>query len=402
MGEVEINGFDEAGTIGNRLHFIRVGICEPEQLRPLIYNILHFGSFSLSKNTLRSFDSRAQREYLKTILRDKEIKVNYYSFSPENEVRLLKKFIKAEEAMHFNQRGKLLDAFLSDDNEKLRESVDKTLQHLKQYGTPDLRSEFFIKSHAYRIIIEDLANTSRLLSRNDGNRHRVYSYIDGGNPFTFWRKRFIENDQTGYFSSDTPIYGVTKGDEYYPTINMAGNIATITSQNPSLLYPQNVRDIKLMENTEFDEFYSDFYDCMQKTVFMNRILFFGNINTDLQYLIPFSLHLQNNHQVFEPFRIGYDGRSAESSLDKFYRRFYNRASADTAVMGPIRTQIDRDMKAAFERRGVTVKDCSQYVTQVTNLINDVCEEAERSALGANELNRIKTKAQNTITRISTR
>lgn len=51
MTIVEPNGYDESGIIGNDLRFVRVGLGIHEELRPFIYNLLHFGSVVTTKQT---------------------------------------------------------------------------------------------------------------------------------------------------------------------------------------------------------------------------------------------------------------------------------------------------------------------------------------------------------------
>jgi hypothetical protein len=53
MVKVELNGFDESGNIGGKLRFIRVGMNATCELRPFVYNLLHFGSINCIKSDFK-------------------------------------------------------------------------------------------------------------------------------------------------------------------------------------------------------------------------------------------------------------------------------------------------------------------------------------------------------------
>lgn len=75
MVKVELNGFDESGNIGGKLRFIRVGMNATCELRPFVYNLLHFGSITASKATLKGQVNEIKLHYLRNILADQNIDV---------------------------------------------------------------------------------------------------------------------------------------------------------------------------------------------------------------------------------------------------------------------------------------------------------------------------------------
>ena len=104
------------------------------------------------------------------------------------------------------------------------------------------------------MVIKDLQNTSKLLSCRDSKNYKVISLVDGGYPLVFWAYSFLEqatlNDNIFNFKT-TPIYGISKGDEYFPVIQMAGNLAFIA--NGLGVYPQNVKQLSIEESSEIRE-----------------------------------------------------------------------------------------------------------------------------------------------------
>ena len=90
MTIVELNGFDESGNIGENLRFTRVAMDVHDELRPFIYNLLHFGSLTVSKKMVRGQSPENRKAYVRAIFDDPSIQVNHYAYPPTHQLDLLK------------------------------------------------------------------------------------------------------------------------------------------------------------------------------------------------------------------------------------------------------------------------------------------------------------------------
>ena len=61
-------------------------------------------------------------------------------------------------------RTQLIDIYRTFGEDSSKDKLSKTISDLEIYINPHRRVESFIKSYAYRMIIEDLKTTSRVLS----------------------------------------------------------------------------------------------------------------------------------------------------------------------------------------------------------------------------------------------
>lgn len=255
--------------------------------------------------------------------------------------------------------------------------------------------ESFIKAYGFKTIVEDLKNTSKLLRNPTITRYLVISQIDGGFPFVFWWNYFLSNQppSSRFSAGQTPIYGITKGDEYYPVTGMAGNIATITNSLHGMLYPHNIKEIDRMPQEEVNEFYSACCALRNVPKFHKRVLFFGKIDPELQYSIPYLLHSRNSeHPIYEPFRIGY---VPKGTLESFYKTFgYSRW--DVVVEGELELETDKRIRQEFENRGMEIKDIDSFIEPFGELLEDINEAAKISNLNQNQITKVINRTKNTL------
>ncbi len=363
MPAIELNGYDETGTVGRNLRFVRVGLNVANELRPFVYNLLHFGSITATKNFLKGQTIQRKASYVRMILVDPSIQVSQYTFSTDHQIDVLRQFVMLEHNLLFSRRHSAVLGLLQNQE---RVALEEIAQYLRRYEDSPYWLESFVKSYGFRMVVEDLAHSSKVLRNPKFSDYRVISYVDGGFPFVFWWQHFLALAPSGsrFSAESTPVFGITKGDEYYPVTSMAGNIAYITNAIPGMIYPHNMDELPRMGRTELNEFYYEYSNRVSTPTFLKRILFVGDIPASLQYSIPFILHRNSGHaNIYEPFRL-----SPSGSLKSFYRKFGRYPQNDTVVFG----------KPRFPREQQIMKECEQQ----TGL---QCEDAKDFALGYNEL-----------------
>ena len=229
MSTPEVNGFDETGQIGENLRFTRVGISERDQLRPYVYNLLHFSSVAVTKRTLRGMGRRTKKEYIKMVQQDPNISVTHYNFFPLHQLDVLRRFLYHEHRTLFRMRLPLVEHLIGDRD---IDAVEEVSSFLKRYQSTPFLLETYLKSYGFRMIVQDLPNVSCTLDADNERGPIVISIVDGGYPFISWWESFLEDERVApcFSRRRTPVYGLRGADEYHPVVSMAGNISYISSQ----------------------------------------------------------------------------------------------------------------------------------------------------------------------------
>jgi hypothetical protein len=374
----EVNGYDETGIIGSNLRFVRVGLNIENSLRPFVYNLLHFRSVSVTKSFLRGIAEAIKIDYVKKVMSDPAISVTQYLFSSNHQIDVLRQFTLLEEKSLYRKRGDLIYSLQRADN--YRAVLEDLASYLKRYERAPYWMESFIKSYGFRMIIEDLQRQSRVLSNRSIKDYRVVSYVDGGFPFVFWWRQFLtlQSPNSRFSLQKTPIYGVTKGDEYYPATSMAGNIAFITSTTLGMIYPHNVLDLPRMSSDQLNEFYNLFSQTTNIPTFQKRVLFVGLLHRDFQYLIPFILHINSGYEhVYEPFRLNW---KKEGTLKTFYRTFGYYPQNDIVIVGSIRTEKDKEILNECKEQDLDCRNAKEMLKLYRDLLDDIEDESNASNL----------------------
>jgi hypothetical protein len=260
---------------------------------------------------------------------------------------------------------------------------------LKRYERTPYRMESFIKSYGFRMIVEDLQQSSPVLKDRSITDYRVISHVDGGFPFVFWWRTFLtyQPPNSRFSLQKTPIYGVTKGDEYYPATSMAGNIAYISSSIPGIVYPHNIKDLPEMDSTKLNDFYNLFNQTTDVPTFQKRVLFIGSLYQDFQYLIPFILHLGDNYRfVYEPFRLSW---KSGGTLNSFYRTFGRYPENDIIVIGPCKRPEDKEIAKECANLDLDCQNASDLLGVYNDLLDKIEEQSEATNLNAAQKQKIK-------------
>lgn len=385
---VELNGFDESGIIGENLRFVRVGIDARNELRPFIYNLLHFGSLIMTKKMLRGQYSEVQKDYVRAILSDPAIVLNHYVFPSRFQLELLRHFTCCELNRVADKRRELICAINSPD---LKRTVSNVVGYFRKYMDPWGYVERFVKSYGFKMIVENLHNFSRV-SRGwvVEEAYKIICLVDGGYPLVFWKRAFRENKvrREVFGQEDTSIFGITNGDEYYPVINLAGNVATITNRFHEMILPQSVKEIPYPDDFPLEEYCKSYEEQCSTPRFHSRILFIGKIEANLQYLIPFIHYKANKHKVCEPLRVSYDEKG---SFRSFYKWFRGRASNDLIVFGKIETEEEKQMFRESETYNLKMVDAGKFLNPFQRILNEIRVQTRGTNLDRLSLKKIDSR-----------
>lgn len=186
---------------------------------------------------------------------------------------------------------------------------------------------------------------------------------------------------------NTPVYGVTSGDEYYPSTSMAGNIAYITSTVPGMTYPHAVNELPKMSSSGLNAFYSEFCERVSTPTFHKRVLFVGSIFYDLQYGIPFMLHLESDHRtIYEPLRLKW---KPLGTLKSFYSTFGYCPQNDLVVVGATLTEEDKAIVSECEDNNLECRNVSDFLDSYRDLLQKIEQESEQSNLSSEHINKVR-------------
>jgi len=373
---IELNGYDETGTVGRNLRFVRVGLNTENELRPFVYSLLHFGTITTTKNFLNGQSDARKASYVRMILNDPAIQISQYSFYTDHQIDVLRQFCMLEEQQLFRRRYPLLLG-LEQHNE--RSALEGIAEYLRRYGRSPYWLESFMKSYGFRMVVGDLVHSSKVLRNPKFRDYRVISYVDGGYPFVFWWQQFLTlvPSNSRFSAAKTPVFGITKGDEYYPVTSMAGNIAHISNTVPGMIYPHNISELPRMDKPELNEFYADYSTRVSTPTFLKRVLFSGSIPWVLQYAIPFILHHKGGYNdIYEPFRL-----EPGKSLHSFYRTFGYYPQNDILVEGKLQSGRDQELRDECGRENKLKKvSATQFVSDFKQLTSAIEQEASSSNL----------------------
>jgi len=117
--------------------------------------------------------------------------------------------------------------------------------------------------------------------------------IDGGRPYHCWEE-LLERD------GRTPIYGISKGDEYYPAVNMAGTVASLVNQSKAFTILSTVKEIEYTTGGKVDlnKFFSIFKNAIEERWYFTKIYFAGTFPEQLVQLSPFRFSYERK-RIFE-------------------------------------------------------------------------------------------------------
>jgi hypothetical protein len=391
MKIVELNGFDEGGHVGEDLYFVRVGVSIRDQYRPFICNILHFQTPLIQKSQLRSFSKENQQKFLREMIRDPNLDIDFYVCPHSEQLVALKSHMTREMDNLFIKRGQLITALrnhrgaatdkdlsgVQNGTEDLTEyGLREGIEYLRKFRKPGFLLEAFVKALSFKSVVEDLRAKSKVLSNTTIEDYLVSCQVDGGFPFVFWWKKFFDEVGTGsrIVKGKFSVSGISNGDEYYPLVNMAGTLASIVNSNRGTIYPRSANEISpTKDRVRLDEYSKAFVEATTRNQFYLRTLFVGEIPPSLQHMIPFIQHEADNHRIYEPFAV-------HDSLKDFYTWYGEPRYKDVIVRGHTKTEGDRHVLADCRALGLDVLEYDHFIDSYSQLLAKIREEAEISIL----------------------
>jgi hypothetical protein len=389
---IELNGYDETGTVGRNLRFVRVGLNSVNELRPFVYNLLHFGTITASKRFLSGQTEARKTAYVRMILADPSIQVSQYAFTTDHQIDVLRQFVLLEGIELFRRRQPIVVA-IQQGNE--RAALEGIATYLRRYERSPFWLESFVKSYGFRMVVGDLVHSSKVLRNPKFSDFQILSYVDGGFPFVFWWRSFLSSAPMGSrFSQDrTPVFGITKGDEYYPVTSMAGNLAYITNTVPGMIYPHNIAELPRMDRADLNQFYAEYSTRVSTPTFLKRALFLGDIPPSLQYTIPFIMHRNSGYRyIYEPFRLE-PGRS----LHTFYRAFGYYPQNDVVIVGKMRGEPEKNLHDECDRESqLTQMTAVNLVSDYKKLASEIEQEASKSNLTYQQVSAVAKSISNSV------
>lgn len=276
------------------------------------------------------------------------------------------------------------------------EGVSFVIRQLRKYNWTWHYIEPFVKSYGFKYVVNDLRRTSKVL-RDPRNLLdcRVISHIDGGYKFSSWAREFLVDGQTRgdcFNLTRSPIFGISHGDQYYPSVSLAGNIALLTNVEPTLSLPFRLRHIDINPTDNLDEFALNYSQRCSEPFFLRRILFFGEIPNDIQFTIPY-IHFTNSNLIWEPFRVS-------ESFRGFYKQFKGDSSRDLVIRGSLRPNTnDEALQEECEQYELRVLDATAFKDQILNFLTDIFRHSEETTLIPHERNVLEqriSRIENTV------
>lgn len=346
-------------------------------LKPFIYNIFHFGTLTISKKSLRDMSIRIKKRYIRHVFTDPSFSIHQYSISVDAQLLLMKHLMINEFNNVAMRRGELIRAF----DQKSWDGVSSVIKPLRKYLWAWHYIEPFVKAYGFKYAVNDLRRTSKIL-RDPRNLDdcKVYSYIDGGYKFTSWAREFLNaGTRRGdcFSHARSPIIGISHGDQYYPSVSLAGNIASLTNKEPTLSLPFKLRQIDINPTEDIDALALSYSQQCSEPFFIRRILFFGHIPNDIQYTIPY-VHFLNSKKIWEPFRVS-------DNFQGFFKQFRGDSSKDLIVRGGIRPGTnDELLEKECEEYGLRVVDATVFKEQINNFLADIFKHCTETSLTLHE------------------
>lgn len=366
-------GYDETSSLGKDLRFIRVCLNEDDELLPYLLNIIHFGSVVVTKKMLRGQSEFRKELYLKEIFENKLIDFQSNIIFMDIQLKMLVKFMHGEFFDISNVRQKLIKGVKNSKTiASLKENNNDIIKSLKRFDATPKYIDAFIKSFVYKTMIRQDLEKGKYI-QNDLNLNYL---VDGGYQFTFWKNSLL-NDlrEQGILDENISINinGIANGDEYYPIINLAGNIASCFSLHPhdKKKFPSYPIFINF---EEFKEFQKDYRLEYKKGIYHQRLLFIGQIDVTMQYLTPYIQIKNSDNKLHEAFRI-------RPPLRRFYADLGLPPKEDLIIYGNIITEKDKIVCKECEEKGLTMISIDNFIDPVIDFLDTLKTTTKKYSFG---------------------
>lgn len=315
---VEINGIDEGGRIGENIYFVRVGVRIDNEIQLLLRNLDYFGKLLVRKDDLFGRDEKNLQKYLRDSFDDPCVSVSIFRMHVHTQMQILETYLKFLSEELFKARGTLIDSLKSilsnrTNNEENSTDLDGTskvkvwqvIDAMKRFEQYPFIYELLVKSYGMMRVTAKLDGISDLFRTkvSEGSRYMLVVQIDGGYPFAFWWQQLLESSNLSNMKKgNVHIAGVSQGDAFYPAMSTAGALAYVINRYPQRAFFLPVTGLTYDEEFPLnDEYYFKHTTALTRPIFDERIVFIGQIDTDLELCLLFCLQRANRKKPMNRF-----------------------------------------------------------------------------------------------------
>jgi hypothetical protein len=194
-------------------------------------------------------------------------------------------------------------------------------------------------------------------------------------------------DKSFFSSRDTPIFGMTNADEYFPITNIAGNIATIVNTIPGTKFPHTFQQVKPMEDQELYEFHREYFETYNLKKSLPKVLFVGHIPAELRFTLPLILYQEGGkRQIFQPYCINKSISSFKKEFGINYNDFVIAGFCEDNTSAP-------EILNEAQEEGLTILTIEDYFDYFSHLLQQISEQARNSTLPNQQCTSIDARLQ---------
>jgi hypothetical protein len=370
-----IHGLDEAGRIGDKIIFCDASIEVENETSLMLRNLWHFRKLILNKYDVSGYDEKTLLRFVSEFVDDGSTRINLFSLNHEYQNRLLSGLFYQMSNSFFKLRGDIIEALQKRD----RTVFSITLDILNRFKRKGIYANSFVKSYIMREMINHISgyykNVYSLDVLKNGKGPRIDIQIDGGFPYGFWWKDFLDYPESGLIKEKCLVTGITNGDDYYPVISLAGTIASILNKYPGKQYNFSINDFKSssldITSEDFSRFYFRHAYSLSKPIYENRILLLGRFSDELKSILPYSIYLdQGRTRSFEPFEI-------HTSIQNFMKDFgYGLPENTLIIIGKIENSEQKKDIRYCKDRGFSTIELNQCKEAFEKFFSNLNSESE--------------------------
>ena len=365
----KIIGFDESGKMGDdQIYFCQVEFDEENEPDLFINNIIEVKDLLLKKKELTGWDKKYKTKICHNLIKKGLIKIKFFKLNPIEQNKILNDVFNYQASFLYNERNKLIEMYKERKTEKLTHLIAQLYHYREAYYLPD----FCMKSYAYIYILNRFCMNKNMLSFLQNQDNIIKAQIDGGHIFTFWWFEFIKNhSQNDILENNLFINGVSHGDEYYLSINIAGLFANTFRENPQFFFNYPIEDITYNFNNiniSKDNFYGSMWYFLKNPYFRNRLLFIGK--SELFRLIPYLLNIAERTVIYEPFLI-------KKNIQDFFKYFKQGPPEKNLVIHSQNlSKNDKQNVEYCKKLGIEIKRIDEFTEAYSDFNDFILEQSD--------------------------
>jgi hypothetical protein len=372
---IEVNGMDEAGSVGEAIIFVRLGVGLPNEVQLFLRNLYHFNTLMPNKTRLHGYEDGYLLKYATDILDDSTYKIDLYKMPLDVQLKLIKYMtVQTSIDLHLCRKD-LLSVFDANGNMRNGASVSpvyKTTDILKRFRDSKIWIESFVKSYGMMYITKELGisskNREKKLKSEGFSDFFSVSQIAGGYPFAFWWKTLMEQ---GHFAKGKFIVtGVSNGDVHYPCMSGAGTMASALFRNMDKLHLFPTKIIEYDDSIDLSEFYLGHSNALEMPIFQKRLIFIGRMNENLKMCVPYLAHLRDIHYTPEATHVNVP-------IEWFFKgRGYGNKDNTTIIYCNRLSQRDKENIKFCRDANYPVYHVCEYKKDFEELVSKIENETE--------------------------